>query len=299
MDYDEFTDCLMTGLKKIYGKDVEITAEKVLKNNGQYYHGLRINMKTSGNIIPIVYLDEMYEEYSNGSMSVEECVKEVCRIREKSECPEDIRNFVSRIVEWEFVKDKIYPILLSTEDNQKLLKELVSTSFLDLSIVYIIRGDKGRSAKINRVMLDRYGIDKCELHGQAMENMKKDGYRFLDMADFLEDIISESGMNEGVLSGEEFEHGKMYILTNSVKLYGAAGILDKILVREFAGSRNFFILPSAIHETIFVPDDGTFDSSELNKMVSVTNKTQVAKEERLTDHCYYYDVKEDEIRICE
>lgn len=300
MDYDEFITCLMTGLQDIYGKDVVITTEKILKNNGQYYHGLRITMKTTGNIIPIIYMDEIYEEYKNGSMGMEECAREVCRIREENECPEDIRKFAGRLMEWEFVKDKIYPILLSAEDNRELLQKLVSTPFLDLSIAYIIRGDKRKCVKINRAMLDSYGIDRRELHGKAMENMKKDGYRFRDMEDLLKDMIRESGLSEDVFSlSGEVQHGKMYVLTNSVKMYGAAGILDKKLIREFAAGRNFFILPSAIHETIFVPTDGTFSSRELDKMVSEINETQVEKEERLTDYCYYYDAGEDEIRICE
>lgn len=298
MDYDEFITCLMTGLQDIYGKDVVITTEKILKNNGQYYHGLRINMKTTGNIIPIIYMDEIYEEYKNGSMGMEECARIVCRIREENECPEDIRKFAGRLMEWEFVKDKIYPILLSAEDNRELLQKLVSTPFLDLSIAYIIRGDERKCVKINRTMLDSYGIDRRELHGKAMENMKKDGYRFQDMEDILKDMLHESGLSEDFLTWEGFEHGKMYVLTNSVKLYGAAGILDKKLIREFADGRNFFILPSAIHETIFVPADGIYDSKALDKMVSEINEAQVAKEERLADHCYYYDAKDDEIRLC-
>lgn len=298
MDYNEFIACLMTGLQDIYGKDVVISTEKVLKDNGQYYYGLKIAMKSTGNIIPVIYTDELYEEYRNGSIGMEECVWEIYKIREKYECTDDILQFVNSLTKWEVVKDKIYPILLSTEDNRELLQKLVSTPFLDLSIAYIIRGDKGKSVKINRAMLDCYGIDRRELHGKAMENMKKDGYRFQDMEDLLKDMLHESGLSEDSLPWEGFEHGKMYVLTNSVKLYGAAGILDKKLIREFAEGRNFFILPSAIHETIFVPADGIYDSRELDKMVSEINKTQVAKEERLADHCYYYDAKENEIRMC-
>lgn len=299
MDYEEFITCLLAGLQDIYGKEAEITIEKILKNNGQYYHGLQIAMKTSGNIIPVIYTDETYEEYKNGSMDMEECVQEIYRTREKYECTDDILQFVTILTRWEFVKDKIYPILLSTEDNRELLQKLVSIPFLDLSIAYIIRGDGGKCVKINRTMLDIYGIDRQELHGKAMENVKKDGYRFRDMEDLLKDMLRESGLSEDILSVfGEAQHGKMYVLTNSVKLYGAAGILDKKLIREFAAGRSFFILPSAIHETIFVPDDGRINSRELDKMVSEINETQVEREERLADHCYYYDAGEDEIRIC-
>lgn len=297
MDYDEFITCLVAGLQDIYGKDTVITTEKILKNNGKYYYGLWINPKAAGNAIPVIYMDGIYEEYRNGSMNMEECAKEVCRIREESKCRENICRFASRLMDWEFVKDKIYPILLLAEDNRELLQKLVSTPFLDLSISYIIRGSKRECVKIKQAMLDSYGIDKQELHEKAMENMERDGYRFQDMEDLLNDMLREGGLSENDLQVEEFEHGKMYVLTNNVKLYGAAGILDKKLVREFTDGRNFFILPSSIHETIFVPADEGHDRKELDQMIAEINGATVAEEERLSDHCYYYDAGEDEIRI--
>lgn len=297
MNYDEFITCLVAGLQDIYGKDTVITTEKILKNNGKYYHGLWINPKAAGNIIPVIYMDGIYEEYKNGSMNMEECTREVCRIREENECREDTSRFASGLMDWEFVKDKIYPILLLAEDNRELLQKLVSIPFLDLSISYIIRGSKRECVKIKQAMLDSYGIDKQELHEKAMENMERDGYRFQDMEDLLNDMLRESGLGENGLQVEEFEHGKMYVLTNNVKLYGAAGILDKKLVREFTDGRNFFILPSSIHETIFVPADEGHDRKELDQMIAEINGATVAEEERLSDHCYYYDAGEDEIRI--
>lgn len=298
MNYEEFMKRLLADLQNFYGRDVVIATEKILKNNGQYYHGLQITLKTSGNVIPIIYTDGIYEKYKNGDMGMEECVREVLKTREKYECPEEILQFANSLTEWKFVKGKVYPVLLSTEDNRELIQKLVSTPFLDLAVIYIIRGNEGECVKISREMLKAYGIDKQELHEQAMENLGKDGYRFQDMEELIKEMLHERGLGEDILPlfGED-RKGKMFVLTNPVKLYGAAGILDKKRVREFAGGRNFFILPSAVHETIFVPDDHGFDSRELDKMVAEINATQVEKEERLADHSYYYDAEMDEIRM--
>lgn len=90
---------------------------------------------------------------------------------------------------------------------------------------------------------------------------------------------------------------KMYVLSNASKTYGAAGILSRKLVREFANGRDMYILPSSVHETIFVPVSDEYSAAELSRMVEDINRTQVALEERLADHCYFYDAKADEIRM--
>ena len=80
-------------------------------------------------------------------------------------------------------------------------------------------------------------------------------------------------------------------------MYGAAGILNRKLVGEFAWGRNFYILPSSVHETLFVPATGVEEKEMLDRMVAEINAAQVLPEEQLTDHAYYYDGEADEIRM--
>ena len=89
----------------------------------------------------------------------------------------------------------------------------------------------------------------------------------------------------------------MYVLINSLRIYGAAGILDKELIKSFTKGRDYYILPSSIHETIFVPADSISSAGDLDRMVREINREQVDPEERLTDHCYFYDAGADEIRL--
>lgn len=297
MDYQKFISCLLAELQDLYGKDAQITTRKMLKNNRQYYIGLQILRKAGRDTIPVINLDEIYGEYSRGDMDFEDCIKKISRLREEYVCPEDIMQFADSLLYWEKVRKKVYPILLSTKENQQLLEELVSVPLLDLSVAYIIRGEEGKSVKINKAILKSYGIDSQELHRQAIENMKQDGYRFIDMEKLLADMLHEMGI-EDIPLPEGLRPGKMFILSNAARIYGAAGILDKELIREFTGNRDFFILPSSIHETIFVaPDAVRKDSGELDKLVEEVNNSVVSKEEKLSDHSYFYDAKEDEIRI--
>ena len=49
------------------------------------------------------------------------------------------------------------------------------------------------------------------------------------------------------------------------------------------------MLPSSIHEVIFVPDDGTINYEELKNMVQEVNSTQVQVHEFLSNMIYFYD----------
>ena len=91
--------------------------------------------------------------------------------------------------------------------------------------------------------------------------------------------------------------GKMYVLGNRMKLFGAAVLLYDGLLEKIADQikKNFFILPSSIHEVILIPDDEDQEAEELWKMVCEINATQVEPEEVLTDSVYYFSRKNKKI----
>lgn len=205
-----------------------------------------------------------------------------------------------KLSDWNLITKKVYPILLSTEDNRELLEELASTPMLDLSVAYIIRfsmddGSIG-SMKISKKVLNHFGISIKMLHEQAMKNLTKDGYEFQDMNTLIRKMLPPEAYDELPMGKEEGK--EMHILTNACKTYGAAGILDKELLKKFAGEQDYFILPSSIHETIFVPVNDGFSKGEFDNMVAEVNATQVSVEERLTNHCYFYNAGTGEIRMC-
>jgi hypothetical protein len=59
--------------------------------------------------------------------------------------------------------------------------------------------------------------------------------------------------------------------------------------------QDYFILPSSVHEVLIVPKNDQMDLKTLESMVQDVNATQVAPEERLSDHVYAYDAKEHEL----
>ena len=301
MEFGDFQEMITEGLKQIYGDGVEIDTDLVLKNNGTNYHGMYIFRKDSEyKACPVINLDNVYEAFNHG-VSFEDCVYGIYRTRGTLSNPKGVEMIMEMASDWEMVKDNVYPILLSTEENQGMIKDLVSKPVLDLSVVYSIRielhGKGSLGIKINRKLLESYGISNEELHKQAMKNLEKDGYEFLDATALIKEAYQLKETEDEQEVGYDPDP-EMYILTNRTRIYGAAGILHKKLIREFAKGRDLIILPSSMHETIFVPVDNKFDQKIFDIMVSTVNKTEVDAEERLADHSYYYDAETDEIRIC-
>lgn len=304
MDYQEFKTTIVKRLQDFFGKDAEVTLSSTVKNNKQKYDGICISFNGScKNCVPVIYINHYFEKYKAGELNLEDCISEIVNLRERSECPDDIKSFASHITEWQFVKEDVYPMLLSTAENQELLESLVSNCFLDLSVVYFIRGLESTeglsSVKITNQLLEHYEISKEELHRQAIQNMEKDGYEFQDMESIVgKFLMEETEIVDSSDPVEELEPGKMYVLTNPKKMHGAAGILSLDFLMERLGNTSCFVLPSSIHELIFIPATEGLKQSELDSMVKEVNATQVEASEVLADHSYYYDAKIQEFRIC-
>ena len=171
---------------------------------------------------------------------------------------------------------------------------------MDLVISYIIRQDSSYeecfNIKITNKMLDYYGIDKNELHIQAMDNLFKDGYHFENMTTFINQQMSLICPSMCNSSDDVYNNCDMYVLTNSIFRFGAAGMLHKELIKKFAGKTDYFIIPSSLHEILFVPVS-TMPVRDLNEIICEINDKEVSPDERLSSHCYYYDAKREEIRI--
>lgn len=304
MKFDEFKETVIKELRDFYGTDAEVSLIPVLKNNEERCEGISIIYKNSGKCVcPIIYLCGFYQEYCNGDKSMQQCVGTVVELREQYEADDEVENFAMGISRWENVKDHVYPALISAEGNKELLQELVSGRFLDMAVIYMIRGDLGEKGsghvKVSIPMLRRYGISEGELHEQAMRNLEKDGYHFQSMDEILVSLLLDKDvLTGGPVSGNAIEAGKMYILSNSRRAWGAAGLLNRKMLKQELGDRSCFILPSSIHETIFMPATDNMCIEELSRMVREVNETQVDAAERLSDHCYLWDGSKGMVRMC-
>ena len=115
----------------------------------------------------------------------------------------------------------------------------------------------------------------------------------------MKDILAEM-MPEAQLE-ELPDTVPMYVLSNKANVQGASCILYPNLLKDFASAinGNFYILPSSIHECIFLPAESVEDPTTLQSMVKEVNMTQVEECEVLSDSVYFYDQSVGELTIVE
>ena len=291
MKYEEFKEKLVDAVKEFYGEDVTVIVEKVLRNNNYSYDGLKIMKEPKDMVVPMIHLNHVYEKYRKEGMELKQCVESVCQLGDEEEQKQIISEFASKLTRWENIKEQVYPVLMLTKKNEELLKRLATTEFLDMSVIYRIckniENDGMYSININRAMLKDYGITIRQLHEQAVKNLEKGNYQFISMDSYARALIQFMGLDEKTWM-EDKEYTPMHILTNDSKIYGASGILDKELMKEFAGDKNYFVILSSMHEAILVPDNGEKDREELNKIIEDTYVNAVYEEDQLSSHFYYY-----------
>lgn len=124
---------------------------------------------------------------------------------------------------------------------------------------------------------------------------RKAGAKFYNMIEIFEEMpIDEEEKRRLIKSCEE---EIMYVLTNKEKFWGATAILRTEILEEIGKKlkQNFYIIPSSIDEVLIVPSYADIDREMMDTMIQEVNETQVSKEERLSDHAYYYSIEERKI----
>ena len=249
------------------------------------------------NISPTVYMREYYDRFLQGEplpALANEIMEELERCKTYKSM--DISFFLS----FENAKKHIVYKLVNREKNEELLKEVPSLSYMDLSIVFYYLLDDmpfhHATILIHNSHLTMWQITKEELFRQALENTP----RLLPatirrMQDVVREMMKGRQMEEALFENEI----PMYIMSNPIKMNGAATMAYPGVIRNFAETirKNLYVIPSSVHEVILVPESGT-EGSDLNDMVAEVNQTQVDPKEILADHVYYYDRKEDQMLSC-
>ena len=186
------------------------------------------------------------------------------------------------------MKKSLFIDLVGSKQNQGMLAEAPHTDFEDLSMVYRIRVPVGEdsfgSVLISNSMLERFGVDKEQLHQDALENAPQ----------IRPATVRSMGSVLGMLGAPPGEDSTLLVLTTEDMFKGAAALFYPDMMQSCSRmlKQDYFILPSSVHEVLLLPDNGAMRAAELQQMVSEINRTVVDPSEQLTDSVYHYDAGE-------
>ena len=277
LNYEEFKDTIVSKIKDYLPADyadATVTINSVLKNNSLKLDGLNIRRENE-RIIPNIYLNQFYDDYSDGR-ALEDILSDIAKIRQKNSGPVDF--------------DVTAIKLINSEQNAEYLKGKPHIEFADLSAIYYI--DLGTdecgsmTTVISDYLLSQYEVSVEELHQTAIRNMASNA-RFSTMFEVLTEIMSDNIPADALCEADDM----MFVLSNKNKINGASMLLCPSvmdMITEKVG-KDYYLLPSSIHEALVVPDRPDMEVDSLASMVREVNATQVAKEEQLSDHVYRYN----------
>ena len=292
MTFKEFENVVLDYCKNNLSSDFTVRVSDVRKNNGIVLKGISA-IKDGRNAAPTIYLNELYSRLLSGT-DLEEILNECVRIIDNPDFgPIEELDFMS---DYEKAKDRVYYKLINTEKNRDTLENVPHLNFLDLSIVFYIvvscgSGDTG-TILINNQILNGFCVTLDRLFEDAKLNtIKKLKSVIKPIEEILTDLHANLEEEEDLsyctdIDGNSF----MYVLTNSRKLNGAACILDKEMLMNFAESKqsDFYIIPSSIHEVILVPSRDEISREALREMIHQVNSTEVEPMEVLSDSLYMF-----------
>ena len=263
---------------------------EVRKNNGVILHGITVRCEES-NVAPTIYLDGYYDEAEDTGIEVDDVVRDVIRIYDKHRVKRKLN--LEYINDFEKVKDNIEMKLIHTRRNIEILDETPNVPFLDLSIVFFLRVEEPGmglgTILIKKEMMECWGVNEEELLKIATHNTKENNpISFVHICTVLKSLTSNEMLRRFWDDMTE-ESMPLYVATNADKMYGAAAMLYSEDIGEFANQidEDLYILPSSVHELIFVPARCT-DPLTLKEMVVSVNTTQLGEDIILSDSVYYY-----------
>lgn len=315
MKLQNFTEKTVKALSDYFGPEVEIKTHKVYKNNGILLQGI-CALEKGKNIAPTVYLNEFFHKYEEGE-TFGEIIRRIVRFMENNRVANNLN--VDFFLDYEKVRKKLVLRLIHREKNKELLEQVPYLEFKDLAIVchcVMITEEIGiGSILIHKHHLEAWAVEEETLFQDAFENSPKiEPYSILKMSDMMKNILRDSIKEQidELCEGDSLEkeellsstlekmakeieerHIPMYVLTNTKRYYGAASLVYPDMLEKIGDMLNedFYILPSSVHEIIFVGKTECVDSFCLNEMIEEVNRTQVEEDEWLSDHAYLYQRK--------
>ena len=307
MNFEAFMESIKKHIKEYLPEsyqDAQVTIREQQKLNNRYM-GLTV-IRPGDARIPTINLTDLYRQsYENPRFRITDVLEQISQIIQKE--PE--RFDVSRLTQYEEAKTHLFMRVSNIEENLQVLDNVPYVERADLAITFHIaveENEAGRaSAIVTNNMMENFGVTRNQLYKDALENSSFIAPVMIDNLGEvvgrmeIEEMEARGASEEEIRKAEEriyveSQYNPMFVVTNETLLYGGSAIFYPGVMDQLGEVLNgdFFILPSSVHETLVVPDDGRISCHELKAMVMAINEKEVAPEDRLADEVYHYDTRD-------
>ena len=281
MNIDEFRESLIRLLNERF-PDRTFSEQYVSKLNGQSYNGIT-GRKEAEEMVPVVDIRSLFDAYENG-MPIEKAADELEKVfrsaMEQSQFidPRDLTDYTK-------MKDRLILQLIPIEGNEERLNEIPHEQISDFAVICRVElADGEASTIVTDQLMKSFDISKEQLFADAKENAPRLHPPVLKN---LMEVLFQA--EPGLMDMES----PLHVATTDVGEHGACvmaypGFMDQAS-EKLGGS--FFVIPSSVHELLFLRDDDGRSVKELDDMVQAVNTQEVQPSDRLSDVSYHYDAE--------
>ena len=291
MSYEEFLDVAKDAAKTRH-PEADVTIQKVEKLQGESYVGLSVRPEGQ-NAAVTMNLHDLHDQVVENPKRLAAVMSEFLSGLDKaiSQIPQvDTKQFT----EYGNVKGNLMMQVIPVEPNKEKLEQVPHKTIEDIAVVYRIDVSDARhhnaSVLVTNQMMEHFGITPEQLHQDAVTSQMANRPPTLKN---MSEMMAE--MSGGMMDMPE---SPMWVATVQGGVHGAVAIQIPEFMDQAAEKigGNFFVLPSSIHECLFIKDDGEFQRPQLEEMVQSVNATEVSAADFLSDSVYHYD---SEVRVFE
>ena len=284
MSYEEFLDIAKDAAKTRH-PEADVTIQKVEKLQGESYVGLSVRPEGQ-NAAVTMNLHDLHDQVVENPKRLAAVMSEFLSGLDKAiaQIPQvDVQHFT----EYENVKGNLMMQVIPVEPNKEKLEQIPHKTIEDIAVVYRIDVSDSQhhnaSVLVTNQMMDQFGITPERLHQDAVASQMANRPPTLKN---MSEMMAE--MSGGMMDMPE---SPMWVATVEGGVNGAAAVQVPEFMDQAAEKLggNFFVLPSSIHECLFIKDDGEFQRPQLEEMVQSVNATEVSAADFLSDSVYHYD----------
>ncbi len=188
------------------------------------------------------------------------------------------------VSDWKKASGRLFLRLLPYKDPQGITRPFGD---LFLSLRILPADPRSLSRPVTPAMADEWQTEEGRLFAAgAVSSARLFPPRLLPVGEMLQAI--GSAVDQSVSVSEASPPTSLHVLTNRYCRFGASvaacpGLLSHLL--DVFGE--YYLLPSSIHEWMFLPASPLTNSFRLEKIVRSVNREEVAPGEILSDHVYF------------
>lgn len=308
MEFNEFSEKIATEVKKLFDANCKVDAtvevNEILSPNDTAYQGMSI-MANGLSMSLIINFNQYYSQYLEG-VSIDEIILSV--LEQFKSAFEDSKSEMIRQFEsvlngnGEDIYNNVLIRLIDSTRNVRYLNNLIYKPVgPELAVtVNIVNEDieqKGITylIPIAKKLLENKNLDIAVLLRSALQNTEK---KLPPRLEGIEDsMLCKAYSSKMCPTSSDFSLAEskesMYVLTNSIKQFGASVLFyeDMLNTLAFILNDDYYILPSSIHEVLIVPKCKAPNKNQLIETVRAVKRIIDKSADVLNDNVLLYDSK--------